>query len=280
MARGIRRGGWIVAALVVVFSAAAVLANGGPFVVKYPGGDPAAKGVLARLDPSLMPARESRLRVVKEDLTVTFQCEFGRIPNSSGRASPLAHVVAAYTIENPTGEDVDVDFGFPILRGIYIPSLAMMPQPDVQVTHDGKYLWTRVISNSAIYGMIRQHARDTIDAGIRAHPALAALVAAVREAKGREREQAIEKLRGYLSTSSWAQWDERAAPLMVEYASLDLGKTRSYPLDRTTPDWTEMHDETMRTLLNANMGPLAAIGEQKATQFLAVLASKFDPAAA
>ena len=26
--------------------------NGGPFVIKYPNGDPAAKGVLARLDPS------------------------------------------------------------------------------------------------------------------------------------------------------------------------------------------------------------------------------------
>ena len=46
--------------------------NGGPFVVKYPSGDPAAKGVLARLDPTLKPARETRLRVVKEDLTVRF----------------------------------------------------------------------------------------------------------------------------------------------------------------------------------------------------------------
>ena len=38
--------------------------NGGPFVVKYPSGDPAAKGVLARLDPSLKPAQETRLRVL------------------------------------------------------------------------------------------------------------------------------------------------------------------------------------------------------------------------
>ena len=47
-------------------------ANGGPFVVKYPSGDPAAKGVLARLDPSLLPARETRLRVLKEDLKINF----------------------------------------------------------------------------------------------------------------------------------------------------------------------------------------------------------------
>ena len=40
--------------LVVAFAATATrdsAANGGPFVVKYPNGDPAAKGVLARLDP-------------------------------------------------------------------------------------------------------------------------------------------------------------------------------------------------------------------------------------
>ncbi len=46
--------------------------NGGPFVIKYPGGDPAAKGVLARIDPDLKPAREERLRVRKEDLKVLF----------------------------------------------------------------------------------------------------------------------------------------------------------------------------------------------------------------
>ncbi len=46
--------------------------NGGPFVIKYPNGDPAAKGVLARLDPDLKPGRETRLRVIKENLKVTF----------------------------------------------------------------------------------------------------------------------------------------------------------------------------------------------------------------
>ena len=50
----------------------AALGNGGPFVVKHPNGDPAAKGVLARLDPTLKPAQETRLRVIKEDLTLRF----------------------------------------------------------------------------------------------------------------------------------------------------------------------------------------------------------------
>ncbi len=47
----------VVVSLVVLVLVAAglALANGGPFVVTYPGGDPAAKGVLARLDPSLKP---------------------------------------------------------------------------------------------------------------------------------------------------------------------------------------------------------------------------------
>ena len=43
-----------------IVTAGAIFANGGPFVLKYPNGDPAAKGVLARLDPDLKPGRENR----------------------------------------------------------------------------------------------------------------------------------------------------------------------------------------------------------------------------
>ena len=110
--------------------------NGGPFVVKYPSGDPAAKGVLARLDPTLKPARETRLRVVKEDLTVRFGAD--RQVYGPVAMPPRVEVTAAYTIENPTGEEVQVDFGFPILRGIYL-SRGMMPYPDVRVTIDKEY---------------------------------------------------------------------------------------------------------------------------------------------
>ena len=74
--------------------------NGGPFVVKYPGGDPAAKGVLARLDPSLKPQTETRLRVVKEDLTICFETD--RLSGLGARADgaqpetpPLVAVRAA-----------------------------------------------------------------------------------------------------------------------------------------------------------------------------------------
>ena len=60
-----RRAGIVRTALSVGFGICVLagqraLGNGGPFVVKYPGGDPAAKGVLARLDPDLRPSRESR----------------------------------------------------------------------------------------------------------------------------------------------------------------------------------------------------------------------------
>ena len=115
---------------VTALSAAGVaLANGGPFLIKYPDGDPAAKGILARLSPDLKPAREERLRVVKEDLTITFAGDGRGLRD--GTAVPLAIVSAEYTIENPTDEDVQVDFGFPILRGIYVKPYSMMPEPDV-----------------------------------------------------------------------------------------------------------------------------------------------------
>ena len=66
-----------------LLSSSRVLANGGPFLVKYPNGDPAARGVPARLDPSLKPTREERLRVVKEDLAIRFVVD----PQYAGRAA-------------------------------------------------------------------------------------------------------------------------------------------------------------------------------------------------
>ena len=89
-------------------------------MVKHPNGDPAAKGVLARLDPTLKPARETRLRVVKEDLTVCFAPEPQHWRSENRKLPPVAEVTAAYRIENPTDKEVTMDFGFPILRGIYL----------------------------------------------------------------------------------------------------------------------------------------------------------------
>jgi hypothetical protein len=74
------------------------------------------------------------------------------------------------------------------------------------------------------------------------------------------------------------KWNERDAALMVEYASMDLGKAKTDVRDRTP--WLGIGERATIGLQSANLGPLAAIGEQKATQFFAQLASRFDPDAA
>ena len=287
--------------------------NGGPFVVKAPNGDPAAKGVLARLDPTLKPARETRLRVVKEDLSVQF--DHPRYYGDPAIQPPSAEVTAAYTIENPTDAEVQVDFGFPILRGIYMRS-GMVSTPDVRVTADKDFLNATVISNSLIYGMIREHSRQCIEKGIAADAELSRLVQAIRDAKGivpgqpevpigpgltasavptvepaPQAQQAapplVKKspeaaararlaLRSHLLTK--LKWNERDAALLVEYAGFDFGVLPAYPWPRDRWDhdaWT-MRGENAAKLLRANLGPLTAIGEQKATQFFAQLASQFD----
>ena len=157
------------------------LGNGGPFVVKDPHGDPAAKGVLARLDPTLKPAQETRLRVVKEDLTVCFSPDPNPWLEEKARMPPVAEVTAAYQIENPTDKAVTMDFGFPILRGIYL-KFGMIPYPDMGVQLDKERVYPTVISNSAIYGMIRRNARGVIEKGIAADRELSRLTTAVRAA--------------------------------------------------------------------------------------------------
>lgn len=248
-----------------------VFANGGPFVVKYPGGDPAAKGVLARLDPDLRPAREIRLQVVKEDLKVTF----GKDHRNNPVHPPLVRVSAEYTIENPTNEEVEVDFGFPILRGIYIDPRSMLLRPAVEVRLNRMPIKCTVISNSAIYGIIRQRAREVIEEAVAGDQTLANLIASVRDTDGDARKAAHKGLFSHLTDAM--KWNERDAALMVEYASLDFGRPKSHPPDRNF--WYE-GDRELRKLVNANLGPLAAIGEQKATQFFAQLASRFDADAA
>ncbi len=249
-----------------------VLANGGPFVVAYPDGDPAAKGVLARLGPDLKPARETRLRVVKEDLTVTF----GRDPArrvEDRETPPLSFISAAYTIENPTDEEVQVDFGFPILRGVYLQPGFMIPRPDIAVVVGDKHAKVHIISNSAIYGIIRQSARRAIDRGLAADRVLADLVSDVREAGPAGPEAARAALASYLTDT--LKWNERDAALMVEYASLDIAEAKTHPRDRSWGAWTS--DGQLNELMQANLGALAAIGEQKTTQLFAQLASRFEP---
>ena len=254
------------------------MANGGPFVLKYPNGDPAAKGVLARLDPDLKPGRETRLRVIKEDLKVTFGGEspFGWADKSAD-GPPLAHVSAEYTIENPTNEEIEVDFGFPILRGIYVDPGSMIPRPHVNVRLDNKSVKSTIISNSAIYGIIRQRAREVIEKAIADDVKLKELVDSVRDAKNETMKTGRKALLSHLIDNM--NWNHRDAALMVEYASLEFGKIKSHPPDRNHIGWFGI-DIQLHQLINENLGPVAAIGEQKATQFFAQLASRFDPEAA
>lgn len=259
----------------LVSAGSPALANGGPFLLKYPNGDPAAKGVLARLDPDLKPGRETRLRVIKEDLKVIFGKDWSS--RNQNEVPPLVRVSAEYTIENPTDEQVNVDFGFPILRGVYVDPRSMMPRPDVNVHLNNKNVKSTIISNSAIYGIIRQRARQVIEKAIDSDTTLKALVTSARDTKGKTRQYACEALRTYLKDTM--KWNERDAVLMVEYASLDFGKIKSHPLDRAHFGWWGT-DQELNKIVNENLGPLSAIGEQKATQFFAQLASCFDHKAA
>ena len=245
--------------------------NAGPFLMEYPNGAPAALGILARLDPTLKPAQETRLRVVKEDLNISF---FHRPRHLRQIATALAAVSATYTIENPTNQPVEVDFGFPILRGIFhdrFPGLS----PLVDVNVDGHGIPLQIISNSVIYGVIRRHASGAIEKAIKTDNQLARLVRVVRDAgpPGISRQEA---LRSYLVTK--LRWNERDAALMIQYASLDFGQPKSDPPDRSYMDFT-YDDKAANDLVRASLGPLSAIGEQKATQFFAQLASRFDPSA-
>jgi hypothetical protein len=310
--------------IALIAAAIAAYGNGGPFIVKYPNGDPGAKGIMARLDPLLRPANESRLRVVREDLSFRFIPQTGfSSDDTSLRWSPLVNVRASYIIENPTKEEILIDFGFPILRGIGV-RLGSKPTPDVNVTVDGESLLADIISNSKIYSIIRQHARNTIEQGIKADHNLAQQVALVRKASGNstqakenssqqivrtdfpapteDYESASKSLRTYLIAKKG--WNDRDAALMIEFARLDFDvvRQRSKPVpsasalidnlifgppssgtnaqgDRLFPppsaEIIELINQSS-AIEPLNLGPLVAIGEQKATQFFALLASRFD----
>lgn len=247
------------------------LANGGPFIVKYPSGDPAAKGVLARLDRSLKPAGESELEVVREDLRIRFVPDL--MYGGAAQAEPVAEVTAEYRIRNPTSSAIQRDFGFPILRGIYMSPFAMVPMPDVNVMVDGAWVSAKVISNSGIYGIIRGRAREAIDAGISSDKTLAEKVAAL--AKGGDvARDAIEK---YLAAER--KWSASEAALFSEYVAL----VREAPTGAVGAaafafggDWFE-RDPGLAAAKRETAKAVRMIGELKATQWLSILAGKFNP---
>jgi hypothetical protein len=150
----------------------------------------------------------------------------------------------------------------------------MMPRPHVNVLLNTKSIQSTVISNSVIYGIIRQRARQAIEKAIADDIKLKELVASVRNANSETIKKDRKALLSHLVDTM--KWDNRDAALMVEYAGLDIGKIKSYPFDRNHSGWFR-GDIELNKLINENLGPLAAIGEQKATQFFAQLASRFDP---
>ena len=256
--------------VVVCLSGSGIIySNGGPFIVKYPDGDTAAKGILAKLEPDLKPRRETQLKVIEENLSIIFGQD--RFPVDSN-SLPLVGVTAQYKIENPTDKEIQIDFGFPILRGIYMNPLSMIMMPDVEVLLDNTHLPSTIISNSAIYGLIRQRSRAIIDKAIADDTELAGLTAKVRNPAKETKEQTRQEIISYLTASK--KWNERDASLFVEYASLDFGQIKAYPADRGNSGWVS--DAELQNIINQNLGALGAIGEQKATQFFAQLAGCFD----
>lgn len=289
-------------------------ANGGPFVVKYPGGDPAAKGVLARLAPDLLPAQESRLAVIKEDLSISFEPDEVAIratrttrgdvskakdsligdPLAANAAKPanrsvssLVAVTAAYLITNTTTDSVEIDFGFPVLRGIYLTT-GMMPTPAAQVTVDDFTVIRPVlISNSAIYGTLRRRAQETIDRALQNDHKLQTLALAVTQEKPSSNLAARDALKHYLVGKR--KWSEREAALFVVYASL-RPDTNATMAGGTTPSrvtpvpvpgmvfWPS--DKSVVEATRETAWATCRIGEQKATQWLTCLAKRLDPSTA
>ncbi len=270
--------------LVLLGLAPAAWGNGGPFVLQYPAGDNSARGASARLDVNLQPGREERLRVLKEDLSFSFfphepyQGRFGDYSSSA----PLVEVTAAYVVENPTTQAITEDFGFPVLRGEAYQR-GLEPQLGAQVSYQGKMVDTGDLSLPDIYGAIRQQARAVVDKAIAASPELTGRVAAVRGAKATERETARTRLADYLTGT--LKWNARDAALLVEYAGLDMTLPKeiadNYKPQVLPPSVAPgAPRSTIIPIDMQNLGPLIAIGDQKATQLFAQLAKALNPKAA
>ncbi len=250
-------------------------ANGGPFIVEYPNGELTTRSTFSRLDGSLRPARESRLRVVKEDLKVVFSGvePTQRSSTSQSPGTPLAAVTAQYTISNPTKQQIEVDFGFPIIRSVssYADVTVSKTKSDV-----GSRVRTDLIAYPAIWGIIREHSRDTIDSAIASDKSLQKLVGDVRTAGPAALAEAQAALTSYLMGN--LKWNDRDAALMVAYARINLDDNSLKRVKLPAKGLPE-HD-SLNLVQGSSLGSLQAIGPQKATQFLAQLAKRFDPKAA
>ncbi len=306
-----------VAVCLVVGPTPSTWGNGGPFLLKYPNGDPAARGNVALLDVDLKPSREERLRVIKEDLKIAVVKDpspaYGSTENKY--TAPLAIVSAEYTIENPTTQNIEVHLGFPILRGIYEPIRGMSMAPEAHVIVNGKDgVHSNTISNSAIYGLIRSRAREVIETAVAGDPALAERVAAVRTT-GTVRRHTVSAIRSAVQRdealktavardrllSGIAAWNPDALDDEHKQARLALADylntTRQWnarnvalmveyasvdlgPRDMFPRMDQGIHAWSVQSLPHQNIGALHVIGEQRVTQLLATLAGAFDPKSA
>lgn len=274
-------------------SAAHALANGGPFLVRRPNGDPAAKGVVAPVLPDLMPGTESRLEVVREDLTFRFTATEDR---------PLVHVTARYTIRNPGDQVIRLRVGFPILRGIYVEYRggamgSYSSSPAYRVEMDGRENDSNVISTSTLFDRIRGDAWKRIVAGMDADPELRRLrarMAAEPAAADVVRTELVRQLTG-------RKWDARDAALLADLMRAVGTKPTPLTAEQQKPiAWPEnaaappprhtiyADQQSFEQVLGgfgdgdrrSFMGALTAIGELKATQLLSHLADRFAPGAA
>jgi hypothetical protein len=297
----------VVAALVLSMESMA-LANGGPFLVREPGGDPATKGAPAPILPDLLPGRESRLQVVSEELGFRF----------TGRPdlAPV-EVSAQYSIRNPTDEEITLEIGFPIVRGIFRPYYhfggmtgeGVLGAPVVAVWLDKELHPSKLISNSDLLTRIRRHAYDIIDGALAARPGLKALQDQMKAAAGDNKAADDAQKKLIVALLAQKGWSERDARLLADFARVvwqpppppPKSKKQEIPEwlrqkppgqegDRHTPEEVPFFEEPRTGPEGLGhfgggprwplyLGPLASLGELKATQLLSHLASRFAPEA-
>jgi hypothetical protein len=285
--------------LVMVMESAA-MANGGPFLVRSANGDTAAKGVPAPILPDLLPGRESRLRVEREDLAVDFN------PN----AASLVDVTARYTIANPGKDDISLDIGFPILRGIYQPyhgggmgGPGYRGPPAVHVKLGEKHQAFDIISNTNLLARIREHAYEIVETGI-TRMGMKDIYERMKSLTDKQADVLQAALQAKVRKAGWSERDARLLAGFVRAVAYVVPEPTPTPPEqvreqmRRTPDeagrnWGHWVEEPRTgeipfvegtvsiwgTSHPKYLGTLASLGEVKATQLLSHLASLFDPAA-
>jgi hypothetical protein len=235
--------GWLAMASALLLATAPVHGNGGPIFRPAPNPPAAPKGAMAPVLPGLQPGREARLEVVKEELRMQFTiAELQR---------PLVKVSAVYTIKNPTREDIGLDLGFPILG----TSAGL----STRVQAGEREVESRLLSTSEIQASLREQARHVIEARLAEDAELRRMVGEARARKGKDPGTSRDPLITYLAEKR--DFSQRDATLLWGHALLA-------PASRDPAGDSHPFDVD---LAERALGPL------KATQYLTLLASRFEP---